>query len=131
MSAFAPEPKAAVSERRKQSDAMTTQRATNGVTNGRNGFHHNDSDPESPTSDITDSSDTSSDGVNGITNGTSKLKINPRRKMKRKQSSPMMPAFMVSAPGKVIMFGEHAVVHGKVGCARARGRWRGIGKDQR
>jgi mevalonate kinase len=32
----------------------------------------------------------------------------------RKQSSPMMPAFMVSAPGKVIMFGEHSVVHGKV-----------------
>jgi mevalonate kinase len=32
----------------------------------------------------------------------------------RKASSPMMPAFMVSAPGKVIVFGEHAVVHGKV-----------------
>jgi hypothetical protein len=32
----------------------------------------------------------------------------------RRQSSPMMPAFMVSAPGKVIVFGEHAVVHGKV-----------------
>jgi hypothetical protein len=29
-------------------------------------------------------------------------------------SVPMMPAFMVSAPGKVIVFGEHAVVHGKV-----------------
>ena len=26
----------------------------------------------------------------------------------------MMPAFLVSAPGKVIVFGEHAVVHGKV-----------------
>jgi len=25
-----------------------------------------------------------------------------------------MPPFMVSAPGKVIVFGEHAVVHGKV-----------------
>lgn len=37
-----------------------------------------------------------------------------RLKMERKQSSPMMPAFMVSAPGKVIVFGEHAVVHGKV-----------------
>lgn len=33
--------------------------------------------------------------------------------MKRKQSSPMMPSFMVSAPGKVIVYGEHAVVHGK------------------
>ena len=34
--------------------------------------------------------------------------------MHRKQSSPMMPPFMVSAPGKVIVYGEHAVVHGKV-----------------
>jgi len=32
----------------------------------------------------------------------------------RHDSSPMMPAFMVSAPGKVIVYGEHAVVHGKV-----------------
>lgn len=36
------------------------------------------------------------------------------KKASRKLSSPMMPAFMVSAPGKVIVFGEHAVVHGKV-----------------
>ncbi|KAI6708375.1 hypothetical protein PZA11_000875 [Diplocarpon coronariae] len=35
----------------------------------------------------------------------------------RKQSSPMMPAFMVSAPGKVIVFGEHAVVYGKAAIA--------------
>lgn len=35
----------------------------------------------------------------------------------RKQSSPMAPAFMVSAPGKVIVFGEHAVVHGKAAMA--------------
>ena len=32
----------------------------------------------------------------------------------RRHSTPLMPAFMVSAPGKVIVFGEHAVVHGKV-----------------
>ncbi|KAI5867303.1 mevalonate kinase [Durotheca rogersii] len=35
----------------------------------------------------------------------------------RKNSSPMMPAFMVSAPGKVIVFGEHSVVHGKAAIA--------------
>lgn len=37
----------------------------------------------------------------------------PSAQLSRKASSPMMPAFMVSAPGKVIVFGEHAVVHGK------------------
>jgi mevalonate kinase len=37
----------------------------------------------------------------------------------RKQSSPMAPAFMVSAPGKTIVFGEHAVVHGKAAMAAA------------
>ncbi|EFX04046.1 mevalonate kinase [Grosmannia clavigera kw1407] len=34
-------------------------------------------------------------------------------------SSPMMPAFMVSAPGKVIVFGEHSVVYGKASIAAA------------
>ncbi|KAH8693674.1 mevalonate kinase [Talaromyces proteolyticus] len=37
----------------------------------------------------------------------------------RKISSPMAPPFMVSAPGKVIVFGEHAVVHGKAALAAA------------
>ena len=32
----------------------------------------------------------------------------------RKSSIPLAPPFMVSAPGKVIVYGEHAVVHGKV-----------------
>ncbi|EEH19186.1 mevalonate kinase [Paracoccidioides brasiliensis Pb03] len=40
-------------------------------------------------------------------------------RMSRKASSPMAPAFMVSAPGKVIVFGEHAVVHGKRAMAAA------------
>jgi hypothetical protein len=47
-------------------------------------------------------------GINGS------LKPKGRTPLDRKQSTPMMPAFMVSAPGKVIVFGEHAVVHGKV-----------------
>ncbi|KAL2197427.1 mevalonate kinase like protein [Corynascus similis CBS 632.67] len=102
-------------------DAMTTQRATNGVSNGRNGHNgfHSDSEPDSISTEASGASIESVDSVNGITNGTSGLKINPRRRMRRKQSSPMMPAFMVSAPGKVIVFGEHAVVHGKAAIAAA------------
>jgi mevalonate kinase len=46
--------------------------------------------------------------------------IKPQRPtMTRKASSPMAPTFMVSAPGKVIVFGEHAVVHGKAAMAAA------------
>ena len=40
-------------------------------------------------------------------------------RMERKISSPMNPAFMTSAPGKVIVYGEHAVVHGKAAMAAA------------
>lgn len=50
-------------------------------------------------------------------NGSSKL-ARPQAH-ERKPSSPMAPAFMVSAPGKVIVFGEHAVVHGKAAMAAA------------
>lgn len=46
-------------------------------------------------------------------NGSNGLKKQPSSLHSRKQSSPMMPAFMVSAPGKVIVFGEHSVVHRK------------------
>jgi mevalonate kinase len=53
-----------------------------------------------------------------ITNGT-ELVAGDRRPHGRKPSSPMAPAFMVSAPGKVIVFGEHAVVHGKAAMAAA------------
>lgn len=56
--------------------------------------------------------------VNGNGNGVAQPHTNGnsshQKKASRKLSSPMMPAFMVSAPGKVIVFGEHAVVHGKV-----------------
>lgn len=56
--------------------------------------------------------------VNGNGNGVKQPHTNGKsshlKKASRKLSSPMMPAFMVSAPGKVIVFGEHAVVHGKV-----------------
>ncbi|KAI5289301.1 Mevalonate kinase, partial [Ascosphaera acerosa] len=42
-----------------------------------------------------------------------KSSTNGRQHRPRAPSNPMAPAFMVSAPGKVIVFGEHAVVHGK------------------
>ncbi|KAJ6075188.1 uncharacterized protein N7446_002965 [Penicillium canescens] len=63
---------------------------------------------------VDDSSDSASTGsqMNGIEE--------PKRPtMSRKASSPMAPTFMVSAPGKVIVFGEHAVVHGKAAMAAA------------
>lgn len=60
-------------------------------------------------------------GANGTNaHSTNGKKNNHTRALSRKLSNPMMPAFMVSAPAKVILFGEHAVVHGKVSYACAR-----------
>jgi mevalonate kinase len=92
---------------------MATQHASNGAPNGHNGHanghgFHSDSEFDSAST----VSSEASNSVDSVTHSTASLNL--RRRMKRKKSSPMMPAFMVSAPGKVIVFGEHAVVHGKV-----------------
>lgn len=54
--------------------------------------------------------------VNGVNGHSKDLPLRPSISP-RKSSSPMAPAFMTSAPGKVIVFGEHAVVHGKAAMA--------------
>lgn len=54
-------------------------------------------------------------GIEGLPPG----RLSVKSRMGRKLSSPMAPPFMVSAPGKVIVFGEHAVVHGRKAMAAA------------
>ena len=60
---------------------------------------------------------TSINGPGNKVNGPPSGKTRP--KPERKPSSPMNPPFMTSAPGKVIVYGEHAVVHGKAAMAAA------------
>ncbi|KAL8731355.1 MAG: hypothetical protein Q9166_003447 [cf. Caloplaca sp. 2 TL-2023] len=55
-------------------------------------------------------------GVKEASNGNGSAE---KPAIQRKTSSPMMPAFMTSAPGKVIVYGEHAVVYGKAAMAAA------------
>lgn len=57
--------------------------------------------------------------VDGMDNSSSRPGLAQRPVTQRKPSSPMMPAFMTSAPGKVIVYGEHAVVYGKAAMAAA------------
>jgi mevalonate kinase len=68
----------------------------------------------SPTSDMPSNVEDLGEGVRRVHINGDGGKPKSRTAHGRKASSPMMPAFMVSAPGKVIVFGEHAVVHGKV-----------------
>ncbi|KAH7212960.1 Mevalonate kinase [Fusarium odoratissimum] len=80
------------------------------MVNGLNGSHANgNGNSHGPASDS--GSETSGDSSNGS--------ARRRMKLNRKMSSPMAPPFMVSAPGKVIVFGEHSVVHGKAAIAAA------------
>ncbi|KAH7177373.1 ribosomal protein S5 domain 2-type protein [Fusarium sp. MPI-SDFR-AT-0072] len=80
------------------------------MVNGLNSSHANgNGNGHGPASDS--GSETSGDSSNGS--------ARRRMKLSRKMSSPMAPPFMVSAPGKVIVFGEHSVVHGKAAIAAA------------
>lgn len=75
----------------KHSPAMNTANS-----NGHDRVNSSSSDSDSPT----------------------RRRSDPRPAYKRKMSTPLAPPFMVSAPGKVIVYGEHAVVHGKVALLR-------------
>lgn len=50
---------------------------------------------------------------------TSPLSTTSSRSSGRRDSNPLAPPFIVSAPGKTIVYGEHAVVHGKAAIAAA------------
>jgi len=97
----------------------------NGVqhTNG-NGYHHTNGNGTSHADDngvYTNGNGISHVNGNGThhVNGNENGDLTHREKMQRRQSSPLAPPFMVSAPGKVIVFGEHSVVHGKAAVAAA------------
>ena len=96
----------------------TTAERMNGVhKSGVNGFSHGDglnvlnggaptTDQKIQTAFSNLSSPTSPSSVQTPTHG-------------RKDSNPLAPPFIVSAPGKTIVYGEHAVVHGKAAIAAA------------
>jgi hypothetical protein len=83
-------------------DIASTEMAVNG-TNGANGTRSVNGTRPNP--ELLQ--------VNGLQTNGDRVS-SPESPGLRRASNPMMPAFMVSAPGKVIVFGEHAVVHGKV-----------------
>ncbi|MCJ1455573.1 hypothetical protein MMC28_005928 [Mycoblastus sanguinarius] len=88
-------------ERRLSESRHSQQSSLNGNAN-LNGYPENMTIPSNM------------NGSKSTTNGHAK---SLKSKHDRKPSSPMSPAFMTSAPGKVIVYGEHAVVHGKAALA--------------
>jgi mevalonate kinase len=108
--------------RRGQSDGPVRQHPENLLASDHEGKHslstvsNGTQTPESssPIDDMAGHHLTlpSRSGISNVTNVQAKP-LPPT--MTRRPSAPMMPPFMVSAPGKVIVYGEHAVVHGKVG----------------
>ncbi|CAK7220541.1 Mevalonate kinase [Sporothrix curviconia] len=86
------------------------------MTSGAHGHSRSRSDIDRVRIAMTANDETAAAAANA---DASNLQAQARYRMNRKASSPMMPAFMVSAPGKVIVFGEHSVVHGKAAVAAA------------
>ncbi|KAL8403980.1 hypothetical protein RB594_009021 [Gaeumannomyces avenae] len=82
---------------------------TNGLHAAVDGLHINGNG----NGHVTISANGNGNGTNGAKGSNGTLRV----RMARKQSSPMQPAFMVSAPGKVIVWGEHSVVHGRAAIA--------------
>ncbi|KAK5164034.1 Mevalonate kinase [Saxophila tyrrhenica] len=72
-------------------------------------------------SDRSKSSDRRREASNGLSTSTSpsSRRESPASAHSRKESNPLAPPFIVSAPGKTIVYGEHAVVHGKAAIAAA------------
>ena len=99
--------------------ANGTPPQVNGVlkdVNGING-HSNTTRPQSQSKHVTVVAPPTTNG--STANGT-KTHTTPRIPMHdRKLSNPLAPPFLVSAPGKTIVYGEHAVVHGKAAIAAA------------
>ena len=103
--------------------AISTTTA-NGLNTARNGLQHlsmNGRRSEDASSEDSDGNLTpsypSSNTASTTPDAATDVRINgipAHMQPHRKVSAPLMPAFMVSAPGKVIVYGEHAVVHGKV-----------------
>ncbi|KAI8630170.1 hypothetical protein F5Y19DRAFT_464058 [Xylariaceae sp. FL1651] len=81
----------------------TPESSTSEMSSMANGYHRG--------MEVNGNGSTSSDG------GSRSSSASDGRRLSRRKSTPMMPPFMVSAPGKVIVFGEHAVVHGKAAIA--------------
>ncbi|GAB7359472.1 hypothetical protein MBLNU230_g6118t1 [Neophaeotheca triangularis] len=82
---------------------------TNGGGGGGGGGVHR--------SDSTSSSSNEDDSTPTSTSTSTSIPHRPAHD--RKLSNPLAPPFIVSAPGKVIVYGEHAVVHGKAAMAAA------------
>ncbi|EME39713.1 hypothetical protein DOTSEDRAFT_75380 [Dothistroma septosporum NZE10] len=92
----------------QQTNGVHTNSA-NGTSDMRNGIHKTKAS-RSPTRDADVQTETSTSAANGH----ARIPYH-----KRKESNPLAPPFIVSAPGKTIVYGEHAVVHGKAAIAAA------------